>query len=529
MKTLFLLLKKDAAEQKLHLLSWLGAALLGLTLFSFRDSITINEIAHPALSDLSPLSFFILFLFIDLSPLFFLHRAISADPPTPSDVFWKTRPISGKILFAEKTLFLLPFIGVAYYFSFFMLPVIWKLKPPLSAFFIVIAIAFSLMTSAIFPRRLCIPLLTLWMGGLLYFTAEFEAYERVEILSPEFLRFSALPTLISLAFPLFAFLAIPAHQYITRHAKRTWKLFAGSFFVSAALLTLLPMEYLELEPSFQTKITDVRTEKSTSLYQDGSFPSQTADAYSLHFSTPDLPAGVFWNPYATRVLNKTARIADYGLYTKRSNPWFLQKYEIATEGSGETLLGFEIKISGALPSLNKDLKNPEWVSESKLFPGFSNRTDINLATRALILPKGSMMTDVKQVKMILEESTITRLGESALTGIMHISCDSAGSVRFSSRPLSLDFDGSPHSYLPVLAHDFKGTLLVVALSPSRNKAMPLLVVPQGRQGYLYRVFSQHGFPDTEWQKDGKWREGVRIVVYGIVKTGRRALATVDLK
>jgi hypothetical protein len=550
------LLLKDLRHQSLLCALFLAATAVSLAYYLTHRAVAprglmeaINNAGFPnpqgeVIPSAIGLLLFTLFLFICLLPPLLAIRVIFADPTTTTDAFWRTRPISGKILFAEKTLFLLAIVTVQIFaltFVYFQ-NITWEIAAALALFCPI----FSVTT--IFPYRLRFPLLGAALFLTMYLSDKLEYPELINFLGAFFAKehwhISILPSVITLLLPPLLLLGTSLHQYTTRRTQRSWILLTTSILLVIVVNITLPEEWLALEPALEGKITNVhllkKKENNSKIVQQKNkngeiirilVPStdpSAADEYTpeesviyrhtssnFSFSAPSASPNSYWNTYAVQFPEKWSA---FNFYSTRLRP--------------EPYHSFD-SLFGSKEFLDKDLDNPKWTLGHILEP----QTHFAFS--------GSVSSELMHPKITLQELKITRVAERPLKRKNIISFMPDGSVKFGRRAFRgfrIEFDENFQSVSRPYSGRNRGIrsdCLIVLWNPVRKEAIPL---SSRHWAYPFSLYQPIRLPDGSFDSsvgarktetitrtaDPAWRKDARIIVYRITPTGRRARTTLDL-
>jgi hypothetical protein len=521
-QTVLHLLKNDIRRQRWIFLSWvlLGILFIAVTpnipwLRSITFGGPLNEVGKFTLKAIVGVVFYSGFYWgLIIAPPILGLNTLSADPVAGSDRFWMTRPVSGKVLFLEKSLLVLFIISFHSVLLYCFIGSSSNNKEFFGIYAILIPLFAILVAQlTILPRKfvsvLCVvafvfPATQIFNSTILY---------RLELLLREPVQISLLPSFLALLIP-FVFLGIGiANQYITRRTKRTLFFFAFSLLCVAGVSenSVVPLEFLEMKEAISCKGTiessgkefDCHYEIHYRKQQERNFPARI-----IHFNVPKSEVNCYWSPHATKNPNEQF-FGDWIYQDGQFEPHILGvRAPIVSE------FRFSNSISnGLLDILNEDLKNPSWRNLKKLMKErFSQKAVFVSGKKETKLP----------LQIFLKERKLTRVAEGPLKKDNFIVFTRDGRAAFkepSPDELSIRFsnalDGEHGAGSGMISSNF----LVILYNPQRNEAA-------GYENPLYA--NNYQLPEETKIFRAEWRKDAQIIVYHITDTGRAGRATLEI-
>jgi hypothetical protein len=447
------------------------------------------------------------------APLILGMNILSADPVTGSDRFWMTRPVSGKVLFLEKSLLVFFIIG----FHFALLHCIINLGFSNKEFFGIyafliplFAILFAQLT--ILPRKFISVLCLIVFLFLMTQFFESTIASRVGFLTGEPIQISALPSILALLIPL-VFVGIGiGNQYITRRTKRTFFFFVFSVVCAAGVTenSAVPLEFMEIKKAISCKGTIESSGEDRDCYCEERYSRKEREFRGniTSFNVPASEANCYWSPHATK--NPNAQHWGDWIY---QDDWFnfgLNGFD-TIEGKPNF---HNSNCNGLLNALNEELKKPSWLLQEKFMKkSFSQKAVFVSDKKDNRLP----------LQIFLKERKLTRILEGPLKKDNSIVFHKDGQFSFektSSDGPSISFKEEAGGTYKISRSSLSFNYFIVFYNPLLNEAR-LFKAPFSFESRNSSEIENVGKMSDEWRKDA------RIIVYHITDTGRAGLATLE--
>jgi hypothetical protein len=508
------LLKNDIRRQEWILYTWisLGCFFIAFKLLipsSFEDLLegAIGHSSNPVSAILGSVSF--LWIYV-AAPLILGLNILSADPASGSDRFWMTRPVSGKVLFLEKSLLVLFIIG---FHSVLLCCIVDVHKKFFGIYAILIplfCILFAQLT--ILPRKFVSVLCLVAYVFLINKFSSNTTFSRIHFLNREPIQISALPSILAFLLPLvFVFIGI-GNQYITRRKKRTlfFFVFSALFVAGATENSSVPLEFLEIKKAIPCKGTIESSGKTIDChYQKRDSKKRKIFRSNItYFNVPASEVNCYWSPHATK--NPNAQHWGDWIY---QDDWFSFKASVSRTIAEKPDFS-NSNCNGMLNALNEDLKKPSWLLQEKFM-------------KKSFPQKAVFVSDKKDTRLplqiFLKERKLTRILEGPLKKDNSIIFHEDGQFSFgktSSDESSISFneeaDGTYTFSRSGLSFDYFIIFYNSLLNEARLFSAPFLLE--------YRNSSEI---ENIGKMSAEWRKDARIIVYRITDTGRAGLATLE--